>query len=146
MKLFDLSGEVAVVIGATGALGGAIAEGLGEAGAKVAVLGRNAERGNARVNTITTKGGPAAFFACDAISRCSLTEAHEQIEAKLGAPTILVNAAGGNDPKVTVTAENPFGRDNGGLWYVRLEATQRARERVTTFYSSELEILEEDAS
>lgn len=108
MKLFDLSGEVAVVIGATGALGGAIAEGLGEAGAKVAVLGRNAERGNARVNTITTKGGPAAFFACDAISRSSLTEAHEQIEAKLGAPTILVNAAGGNDPKVTVTADNPF--------------------------------------
>ena len=108
MKLFDLSGEVAVVIGATGALGGAIAEGLGEAGAKVAVLGRNAERGNARVKAITTKGGPAAFFACDAISRCSLTEAHEQIEAKLGAPTILVNAAGGNDPKVTVTAENPF--------------------------------------
>lgn len=45
-----------------------------------------------------------------------------------------------------VTAENEFGRDNGGLWYVRLEATSRARERVTTFYSSELEILEEDAS
>ncbi len=45
-----------------------------------------------------------------------------------------------------VTAENPFGRDNGGLWYVRLEATQRARERVTTFYSSELEILEEGVS
>ena len=45
----------------------------------------------------------------------------------------------------TVTAENQFGRDNGGLWYVRLEATQRARERVTTFYSSELEILEEGA-
>lgn len=108
MKLFDLSGEVAVVIGATGALGGAIAEGLGEAGAKVAVLGRNAERGNARVKTITTKGGQAAFFSCDAISRCSLTEAHEMLEAKLGAPTILVNAAGGNDPKVTVTADNPF--------------------------------------
>ena len=45
-----------------------------------------------------------------------------------------------------VTAENQFGRDNGGLWYVRLEATQRARERVTTFYTSELELLEEDAS
>ena len=45
-----------------------------------------------------------------------------------------------------VTAENQFGRDNGGLWYVCLEATRRARERVTTFYSSELEILEEDAS
>lgn len=46
----------------------------------------------------------------------------------------------------TVTAENPYGRDNGGLWYVRLEATRRAQEHVTTFYSSELEILEEDAS
>ncbi len=45
-----------------------------------------------------------------------------------------------------VTAENEFGRDNGGLWYVRLEATRWARERVTTFYSSELEILGEDAS
>jgi hypothetical protein len=45
-----------------------------------------------------------------------------------------------------ITAENPFGRDNGGLWYVRLEATPRAGERVTTFYSSELEILEGDAS
>ena len=45
-----------------------------------------------------------------------------------------------------VTAENLFGRREGGLWYVRLEATSRARERVTTFYSSELEILEEDAS
>ena len=44
MKLFDLSGDVAVVIGGTGVLGGALAEGLGQAGAKVAVLGRNAAR------------------------------------------------------------------------------------------------------
>ena len=108
MKLFDLSGEVAVVIGATGVLGGALAEGLAEAGAKVAVLGRNAERGQARVKTIQAQGGTAAFFACDASLRSSLGEAHQQIEAALGAPTILVNAAGGNDPKVTVTAENPF--------------------------------------
>lgn len=108
MNLFDLQGDVAVVIGATGVLGGALADGLAEAGAKVAVLGRNAERGEARVKAIQGKGGSAAFFNCDAISRCSLTEAHEQIEAKLGAPTILVNAAGGNAPQVTVTAERPF--------------------------------------
>jgi NAD(P)-dependent dehydrogenase (short-subunit alcohol dehydrogenase family) len=79
MKLFDLSGEVAVVIGATGVLGGALAEGLAEAGAKIAVLGRNAERGEARVKAIQAKGGKAAFFAADAISRCSLGEAHERI-------------------------------------------------------------------
>jgi NAD(P)-dependent dehydrogenase (short-subunit alcohol dehydrogenase family) len=108
MSLFSLQGDVAVVIGATGVLGGALADGLAEAGAKVAVLGRNAERGESRVKAIQAKGGTAAFFNCDAISRCSLTEAHEQIEAKLGAPTILVNAAGGNAPQVTVTAERAF--------------------------------------
>lgn len=108
MKLFDLSSDVAVVIGATGVLGGALADGLADAGARVAVLGRNPERGEARVRSIQTRGGTAAFFAADAVSRCSLAEAHEQVEDKLGAPTILVNAAGGNDPKVTVTAEQPF--------------------------------------
>lgn len=108
MKLFDLSGEVAVVIGGTGVLGGALAEGLAEAGAKVAVLGRNAERGQARAQSIEAKAGRAVFVAVDAMSRSSLAEAHKQIETNLGAPTILLNAAGGNDPKVTVTAEHPF--------------------------------------
>jgi len=107
-ELFSLKGEIAVVIGATGVLGGALAEGLAAAGAKVAVLGRNEERGNARVKTIKDAGGNAAFFSCDASSRESLADAHKKIEASLGAPTILVNAAGGNDPKVTVTPENPF--------------------------------------
>jgi NAD(P)-dependent dehydrogenase (short-subunit alcohol dehydrogenase family) len=107
-ELFDLSGEVAVVIGATGALGGALAEGLGEAGAKVAVLGRNAERGQSRVKQIQSKGGKAAFFAADAVSRESLHAAHESIQKMLGAPSILVNAAGGNDPKVTVTGDRAF--------------------------------------
>jgi NAD(P)-dependent dehydrogenase (short-subunit alcohol dehydrogenase family) len=121
MKLFDLSGEVAVVIGATGALGGAVAEGLAEAGATVAVLGRNEERGNARVKAIEAKGGSAAFFSCDAISRCSLAEAHEKLEAKLGAPTILVNAAGGNDPKVTVTPENSFEKIPLEAWHANFD-------------------------
>ena len=108
MNLFDLSGEVAVVIGATGALGGAIAEGLGAAGAKVAVLGRNEERGQARVKAIQSAGGTGAFFNCDAVKKESLRAAHEAIEKSLGPVTILVNAAGGNDPKVTVTESNSF--------------------------------------
>ena len=121
MRLFDLNGEVAVVIGATGALGGAVAEGLAEAGAKVAVLGRNEERGNARVKAIEAKGSKAAFFACDAISRSSLAEAHEKLEAKLGTPTILVNAAGGNDPKVTVTPENSFEKIPQEAWQANFD-------------------------
>ncbi len=108
MKLFDLSGEVAVVIGATGALGGAVAEGFGEAGAKVAVLGRSAERGGACVKRIQDQGGEAKFFAVDAMSRESLRAAHQEIQKTMGHPTILANAAGGNDPKTTVTADRKF--------------------------------------
>jgi NAD(P)-dependent dehydrogenase (short-subunit alcohol dehydrogenase family) len=108
MNPFDLSNEVAVVIGATGALGGAMAEGLAAAGAKVAVVGRTAERGEARVSAIRKLGGTAVFVPGDAMKRESLHAAHEQIAKSLGAPTILVNAAGGNDPKATVTADMKF--------------------------------------
>jgi NAD(P)-dependent dehydrogenase (short-subunit alcohol dehydrogenase family) len=108
MQLFDLSKEVAVVIGATGVLGGAIAEGLAKAGARVAILGRSAERGEARVAEIRKAGGNAQFFSADVSKRESLRAAHEKIRSGLGAPTALVNAAGGNDPKVTVTPERPI--------------------------------------
>lgn len=107
-SLFDLTGEVAVVIGATGVLGGALAEGLAAAGASIAVLGRNAERGAACVERITSAGGKAQFFTADASDRASLAAAHAAVSASLGAPTVLVNAAGGNDPKVTVTPDRPF--------------------------------------
>ena len=108
MNLFDLTGEVAAVLGATGVLGGAMAEGLATPGAKVAVLGRNAERGEARVRSIQKQGGTAGFFSADAIDRRSLQAARDALSSRLGAPTILVNAAGGNDPRVTVTPERPF--------------------------------------
>ena len=108
MNIFDLTDEVAVVIGATGELGGALAEGLAQAGAKVAVLGRSRERGMERVNSIRSKNGVADFFAADAVNAESLAAAREEIEKKLGAPTILVNTAGGNDLKVTVSADRPF--------------------------------------
>ena len=121
MNLFDLKDQVAVVIGATGVLGGALAEGLAQAGAKVAVLGRNSERGLARAKAITAKGGVASFFVADAVSRASLGEAHEQIESKLGTPSILVNAAGGNDPKVTVTPENSFEQIKVADWQANFD-------------------------
>jgi NAD(P)-dependent dehydrogenase (short-subunit alcohol dehydrogenase family) len=108
MSLFDLTGEVAVVMGATGVLGGAIAEGFAAAGAKVAVLGRNKERGEARVHSIQKQGGIAGFFTADALDQGSLNTAREALLSRMGAPTILANAAGGNDPRVTVTPEHPF--------------------------------------
>ena len=116
MNLFDLDNEVAVVIGATGVLGGALAQGLALAGAKVAVLGRNAERGEACVKKISDEGGAAQFFSADAVDAASLAAAHRAVEAGLGAPTVLVNAAGGNDPKVTVTAERAFEQIAANDW------------------------------
>lgn len=108
MDLFNLSGDVAVVIGGTGVLGGAMAEGLAQAGARVAILGRNAERGKARAQKITSQGGQSAFFPADAMSHSDLERAHREVEKEFGPPTILINAAGGTDPKVTATPEHPF--------------------------------------
>lgn len=107
-NLFDLSGETAVVIGATGTLGGALANALAVAGAAVAICGRSRERGEAVVTRIKNSGGRAEFVEVDALSRDSLRSAHSAIERRLGTPGILVNAAGGNDPKVTVTGSHPF--------------------------------------
>lgn len=107
-KLFDLTGKVAVVIGATGELGGAISQAFGEAGAKVAVLGRNEDRGQKRVAALSNTGATAKFFKADAMEKESLLECENQIAEELGTPDILLNAAGGNDPKATVTDDNPF--------------------------------------
>lgn len=101
--LFRLNEDVAAVIGGTGELGGVMAEALGASGAKVAVVGRNAERGNARASRISDSGGQAKFFAADGLSADSLNEAREQIKVWAGSPvSILVNAAGGNRPDATI--------------------------------------------
>jgi NAD(P)-dependent dehydrogenase (short-subunit alcohol dehydrogenase family) len=108
MDLFDLSNEIAVVIGGTGVLGGAMAEGLAQAGARVALVGRNAERGVARADQIKKQGGQAQFFSGDAQDRESLTTAMRNVEQSMGGPTVLLNAAGGNDPKVTINSGRTF--------------------------------------
>jgi NAD(P)-dependent dehydrogenase (short-subunit alcohol dehydrogenase family) len=94
--MFDLTGRVAAVIGGTGVLGGAVSEGLAAAGASVAVLGRSAERGAARVEAIVRGGGRARAFTLDATDRTSLESAAAAIEDGLGPVDTLVNAAGVN--------------------------------------------------
>lgn len=105
-SLFDLTGEVAVVLGGTGGLGGAMAGGLAQAGAQVAVLGRNADRGRAKADEIS-KFGKGIFLPVDALDPQGLAGAGIKIEKELGPVTILVNAAGGNQPAAVVTPENP---------------------------------------
>jgi NAD(P)-dependent dehydrogenase (short-subunit alcohol dehydrogenase family) len=107
-NLFNLNGQIAAVIGGTGALGGAMALALASHGASVAVLGRNAENGAARVAEIEAAGGKAQFFAADALDKSSLQAASEQISAQLGAVSILINAAGGNRPDATLPPGSEF--------------------------------------
>lgn len=102
-KIFRLDDDVATVIGGTGELGGMMAESLGSFGAKVAVLGRSAERGDARAQKIIDGGGQAKFFAADGLSADSLSGAKDAIAQWAGKHTsVLVNAAGGNRPDATI--------------------------------------------
>jgi NAD(P)-dependent dehydrogenase (short-subunit alcohol dehydrogenase family) len=100
--LFSLGHETAVVLGGTGALGGAIAEALAGAGAHVAILGRNEERGKQKVQTLETAGGTAVFHMVDALDRASLARARDAITQQWGPVSVLVNAAGGNRPDATL--------------------------------------------
>ena len=69
MNLFDIKDKVVVITGGTGVLGRAIAAHLAEEGAKVVILGRKAEVGNAQVAEIKAKGGEAMFLTTDVMDR-----------------------------------------------------------------------------
>jgi len=107
-ELFSLAGKTAVVIGGTGVLGGAMAEGLAGSGASVAVVGRSEKRGNQRVAAVEAAGGRAIFQAADAMDRNSLAAARDAINQQLGPAGILVNAAGGNRPDATLPPGSDF--------------------------------------
>jgi NAD(P)-dependent dehydrogenase (short-subunit alcohol dehydrogenase family) len=118
---FSLQEVVAVVVGGTGVLGGAMARGLAEAGAGVAVVGRSAQRGDEVVEAIVDAGGRAAFVVADAGSREGLQSARDTIVDVLGEPEVLVNAVGGNDPRVTVTQDLAFEEIDLAAWNDSLE-------------------------
>ncbi len=107
-NLFQLDGEVAVVTGGTGELGGLMAEALAAFGAKVALLGRNEERGRARALRIADAGGVAQFYSADVMSRENLEAVRDTVAAELGTPSILINAAGGNRPDATLPPGSNF--------------------------------------
>jgi NAD(P)-dependent dehydrogenase (short-subunit alcohol dehydrogenase family) len=95
-NLFGLAGRTAVVVGGTGVLGGALAEGLARAGAFVVVAGRGADRGAARVEAIKRAGGDGTFVSVDAVDRESVKALLEATLHATGRADILVNSAGVN--------------------------------------------------
>ena len=75
----DLTGQVAVVTGGSGVIGGIFARALGKCGAKVAVLGRKVENGIPVVKDIEAEGGEAVFVAANVLEKESLKAAKQEI-------------------------------------------------------------------
>ncbi len=94
--LFTLDNEVAVVIGGGGVLAGAMAEGLAQAGAKIAIVGRTREHAEARAQSIAGAGREAIGLQCDTTSKAQLSATLDAVLQRFGRVDILVNAAGIN--------------------------------------------------
>lgn len=95
-QLFGLSGQVAVVIGGTGVLGGALAEGLAQAGAKVVVAGRSHEKGHQRVRDIENFNAWAEYIEVDVARRESIEALLATVLEHHGRVDMLINGAGVN--------------------------------------------------
>jgi NAD(P)-dependent dehydrogenase (short-subunit alcohol dehydrogenase family) len=110
-SLFSLSGKVAVVIGGTGELCGAMAEGLAAAGAETVLVGRNAEKAAPRLARIQAAGGRGYFQSAEASDGGQLQALLDAVVARSGGVDIVVNGAGVNSatPFLDI-AEDEFDR------------------------------------
>lgn len=92
----DLSGRVAVVTGGYGVLGAAIANGLAEAGARVAIMGRKAESAEATAADIRATGADAIALVADVLDDGQVRAARDELLRVWSRVDILINAAGGH--------------------------------------------------
>ena len=102
MKLpfqIDLKDKVVVVTGAGGVLCSMFAAAVAETGAKVALLDLNEEAAKANAEAIVKDGGIAKGYACNVLQRESIEAARDAILADFGTCDILINGAGGNNPR-----------------------------------------------
>src|SRR5438477_585993 len=106
--LFDVEGQTVVITGGSGVLGRAMSLALAEAGARVVVISRRAEAAGSVAEAIQAGGGQAIALSADVTNHSDLEQALERVIAAFGAPKILINAAGGNQPGATTSAENSF--------------------------------------
>lgn len=101
----DLSGKVAVVTGAGGVLCSYFAKVLARAGAKVALLDLNEEAAIKFAEEIVSEGGIAKAYSCNVLDKKICYEVAEKVMADFGSCDILVNGAGGNNPRATTDKE-----------------------------------------
>jgi 2-deoxy-D-gluconate 3-dehydrogenase len=110
--LFDLTGRVALVTGGNGGIGRGIAIGLAEAGAAVAVIGRNEDKNQRVLGELKGMGAAAMAVKLDVTDRIALGRALEQVEREIGGIDILVNNAGIVSLSGGVLNERPEDWDN----------------------------------
>ena len=101
----DLKDKVAVVTGAGGVLCSMFAKALASSGAKVALLDLNLEAAEAYAKEIVEEGGIAKAYKANVLEKESLEEVHEAVLKDLGPCDILINGAGGNNPRATTDNE-----------------------------------------
>ena len=101
----NLKGRVAVITGAGGVLCSGFAKDLAAQGVKVAVLDLNKDAAQSVADEIVAAGGTAIAVACNVLEKESLDAARTQINETLGTCDILINGAGGNNPKGTTSKE-----------------------------------------
>lgn len=101
----NIKGRVAVVTGGGGVLCGSFAKTLAKQGAKVAVLDLNEAAAQKVADEIIAEGGEAIAVGCNVLETESMQKARDIIAEKLGTCDILLNGAGGNNPKGTTTKE-----------------------------------------
>ena len=101
----NLKNRVAVVTGGGGILCGAFAKTLAKQGVKVAVLDLNEEAAKKCADEINADGGTAIAVGCNVLDLASMEAARKTVNEKLGTCDILLNGAGGNNPKGTTTKD-----------------------------------------
>ncbi len=126
----ELTGKVAVVTGAGGVLCSYFAKVLARAGAKVALLDLNYENANKFAEEIVAEGGIANAYSCNVLDKDICYQVADQVLADLGPCDILLNGAGGNNPRATTDKEyfemgdieadtkSFFDLDKGGVEFV----------------------------
>lgn len=107
----DLKNKVVVITGAGGILCSMFAKAIAECGAKVALLDRNLEAAKNYADEIIKEGHIAKAYEVDVLNKESLEAAHEKIVSDFGTCDILINGAGGNNPRATTTNEYYFDGD-----------------------------------
>lgn len=113
----DLKDKVVVITGAGGVLCGGLAEPIARCGAKVALLDLNLEAAQRVANGLTAQGLVAKAFECNVLDKQSITNARNAVTEAFGSVDVLINGAGGNNPRATTANEYATLEGNEGDFF-----------------------------